>query len=671
MESGSVPEPGELKHSDALTAKKPEGIVGKSHPREVTNPTRRERVVTSGAGEGMKPGVPYRKWLLLPGVWVAALVVMFVSEGGARAQENGGAVSSPVVAAAPAEAKKGSDTPAASTATKSGSDSKAEVSSRDTNTTFKLKVNLIQVRVVVRDKQGNLVDGLKREEFMLYDNGKLQTVSTFGVETAKTRLEKAASAAKTQQNIEPSETPAERIVMPQRFVALVFDDIHLKIQDAVPVRTAAKKLIDSLTPTDRMAIYGTSEQIKTEFTDDKAALEAGLLQVLPRPKMGKINEGSNCPDVNHYMADQYVNKNDSQVLSVVAEEVLQCQFGGDERQKQAAIQMAVSSLQQALNAGDTDNDYAYRALEDVMRRLSGLPGEKILVLAGPGFILSTQYSQEATIIERANKANIVINTVDARGLYTPDIEGDISQQRTDTFKTAGYKAMYRTSEQTENTYVMMDFAYGTGGTFFHNSNDLEGGLARAGAAPEICYVLGYSPQNQKMDGKYHTIKVAMTNKEKYQIQARRGYYAPNRAQDPQEQAKQEIAEAVFSQEEIHELSVDLQTQYFKTQGDEAKLSVVSRIDLKGMHFRKAEGRNWDNLTVATVIFDENGNFVTGGEKLLEMRLLDTTYDRLNKTGLMMKSSFDVKPGKYMVRQVIRDSEGAQMAARNGAVVIPY
>jgi len=132
-----------------------------------------------------------------------------------------------------------------------------------------------------------------------------------------------------------------------------------------------------------------------------------------------------------------------------------------------------------------------------------------------------------------------------------------------------------------------------------------------------------------------------------------------------------MQEAVFSQDEIQDLPLDLQTQYFKSSDADAHLSVVSHIDLKGMHFRKADGRNFDNLTVATVIFDENGNYVTGGEKILEMRLLDATYNKLSHTGLVMKSSFAVKPGKYLVRQVIRDSEGAQMAAKNGAVVIPY
>jgi hypothetical protein len=75
--------------------------------------------------------------------------------------------------------------------------------------------------------------------------------------------------------------------------------------------------------------------------------------------------------------------------------------------------------------------------------------------------------------------------------------------------------------------------------------------------------------------------------------------------------------------------------------------------------------------VATAIFDENGNLVAGGEKIVEMRLMDTTVDRLGRSGLTVKSSFDIKPGTYLVRQVVRDAEGAQMAARNGAVVIPH
>ncbi|MGB6885601.1 MAG: hypothetical protein WBE10_16245, partial [Candidatus Acidiferrum sp.] len=104
--------------------------------------------------------------------------------------------------------------------------------------------------------------------------------------------------------------------------------------------------------------------------------------------------------------------------------------------------------------------------------------------------------------------------------------------------------------------------------------------------------------------------------------------------------------------------------------DQARLAVITHVDISAVHFRKADGRTRDDLTVATAIFDENGNYVTGGEKIIEMKLLDPTYDRLIRSGLNLKSSFDVKPGSYLVRQVVRDSEGAQLAARNGAVVIP-
>jgi hypothetical protein len=104
---------------------------------------------------------------------------------------------------------------------------------------------------------------------------------------------------------------------------------------------------------------------------------------------------------------------------------------------------------------------------------------------------------------------------------------------------------------------------------------------------------------------------------------------------------------------------------------QARLAVLTRVDVKGIPFRKSEGRNRDNLTIATAIFDENGNFITGGEKIVEMRLLDPTLTRLSRSGFTVKSTFDVKPGTYLVRLVVRDAQGSQMAARNGAVVIPY
>jgi VWFA-related protein len=613
---------------------------------------------------GMTPWPLHRNWRY-HGMCLVILGILLAWTGETRGQDatGSGTPSTPATSS-----KTSADQPAGKQTSANESKPEAELSSRDTGTTFKLRVNLVQVHVVVRDAKGELVPGLTKQDFEVYDQGKLQAITTFAVETVDTRKKRTEDAAKTQ---ETTESAGEKIALPERFVALVFDDIHLSLQDATFVRVSAKKLIDGMTPTERIGIFGTSEQVSLEYTNDKALLERTRNQIVPRPKMGKVNDTTNCPDVTHYMADQSINKSDPMVLPVVAQETLQCMFNGDPNMLRQAQMMAASALQQELVAGDTDNEFTYRALEDVIRRLASMPGERVLVLASPGFLLSTQYLEEMGIIDRANRANVVINTVDARGLYTPDVLPDVSQRITDTPQTAALKTQYRTQAQFDDAFVLSDFANGTGGTFFQNSNDVAGGLAKAGLTPEVSYILGFSPQNQRMDGKYHAIKVVITDKRKYNIQARRGYYAPRKVDDPKEQARQEIQEAVFSQDEIQELPLDFQTQYFKTGLASVHLSVVSKIDPKGIHFRKADGRSYDDLTIATVVFDENGNFVMGGEKILEMRLLDKTYDRLSRTGLVMKSSFDLKPGKYIVRQVVRDSEGAHMAAKSGAVVIPY
>ncbi|HET7107228.1 MAG TPA: VWA domain-containing protein [Candidatus Acidoferrum sp.] len=547
-----------------------------------------------------------------------------------------------------------------------------EISQTDSAATFKLRVNLVQVRVIVRDSSGKAIDNLTRQDFQLYDQGKLQAISNFSVETAQTRQQRAAALAKTQEGAsDPAADKGNKPpALPERFVALVFDDTHLSMEDANFARTQAGRFLDSTAPTDRVAIYTTSGQTTLEFTADRPALHRAILGILPRPLTPQW-AGADCPEVTHYMADQIENKHDSTALGVAIEETIQCQFNGDASKQALAVSIVRSASLRALQAGDAENEYTYRHIEDILRRMSSVPGERILLLVSPGFLLTTTHLEESGVIDRANRANVVINTLDARGLYTPDVMGDISRPSSDSFRTAGWKTLYRVSSQQENQYVLGDLAYGTGGTFFHNSNDLQGGLQLAGLAPEVSYVLAFSPQNRKMDGQYHLLRVELAKKSKYSVQARRGYFAPRKADDPHELARQEIQEAIYSQEEINELPLDLQTQYFKSEPEGARLSVVSRLELKNMHFRKAEGRNLDELTLATAIFDENGNFVTGGEKIVTMYLKETTYDRLTRTGFTVKSSFAVKPGRYLVRQVVRDSEGSQMAARNGAVEIPF
>jgi hypothetical protein len=143
--------------------------------------------------------------------------------------------------------------------------------------------------------------------------------------------------------------------------------------------------------------------------------------------------------------------------------------------------------------------------------------------------------------------------------------------------------------------------------------------------------------------------------------------------DAAEQAHLEIEDALFNREVLKDFPVELHTQFFKSSDVDAKLSVLARVDFQRLRYHKENGRNRNSVTVVSALFDPNGNYLKSYVKVLELRLKDETLANFEKrfgAGITVKSSFDVKSGSYVVRLVVRDSEGQMMAAENGAVEIP-
>src|SRR6266852_4322155 len=280
-----------------------------------------------------------------------------------------------------------------------------EVSSHDTPTTFKVRVNLVLVRVVVRDSQGKIVSNLKKEDFQLFDNKKVQTISSFSIETPETRTASAvASTAGAGSSSSADAAGGKAVVLPQRFVSMVFDDVHLSMADATFVRDSATRFFAALAASDRVSLNTTSGQLTQEFTDDREALQKALLGISPRPLTSHTSR--DCPDMSVYQADQIVNRSDVQSLAVATAETLHCAFHDDPLMTAAAQSMAQAAAYTTLAQGDGETEYAYRHLEEVIRRLANMPGQRVLVLVSPGFITSTLQSEASEMVDRATRANI-------------------------------------------------------------------------------------------------------------------------------------------------------------------------------------------------------------------------------------------------------------------------
>jgi VWFA-related protein len=432
------------------------------------------------------------------------------------------------------------------------------------------------------------------------------------------------------------------------------------------VHAATEKLFASLTPTDRVAIYSTQGDVQQDYTGDAATLRKTLAAIVPHP--AKDEGHYECPNISYYQADLIENKHDADAMqiAIVDATVNNCPLN---------LQATVDRI---LRQGDLQTQATYQYMVAIVKKLASMPGQRVLVYVSPGFILGDAVLPDnSDLIERAVRAGVVVNTIDARGLYTADQMPDMdappqvgATKGDPMIDYRGIEGTYRMQAQFESGQVLAGMAASTGGTYFHNRNDLDAAMSQALAAPTVSYVLGFAPQGPMGDGKFHKLKVELTNGKKYQIQARNGYYAPKKSLDPEEAAKEDVREALFSQDEIVSVPVRLKTQFYKLDDTSAQLTVLTQLDVSGVRFRKADGRSCNDMVLATGVFDVNGQLIDGQMKEIALKLKDATMERMSHTGLTIKAVFTLKPGNYVVRSVVRGSEAGQLTSQNLVATIP-
>ncbi len=574
----------------------------------------------------------------------------------------------------------------------------AEVSSHDEPVTFSSRVNLVSVPVVVRDRDGKAVGALKQEDFQVFDKGKPQIITKFSISKSGSAGVEAEQSAIPREQTQASPVAATS-APPQSFVAYLVDDVHLKPGDLLQTRQAMNRHLDeALDASSRAAILTTSGQTLSDFTADREQLHNAVNNLQP---WNRGLSADDCPTVSYYLADLLMNKfmyfsglSDVQIASLVIDstgdqsligvvkEAGQCShlplnppppphnppYPPPDEPLIVAVKQAV---RQAIVYGERETSLGLTALNDAIRKLSVMPGSRNLVLASPGFLLTLDHRpEESDVFERAIRANVTINAIDMRGVFAASAGGDASERGATTPEAATYLGQYEAAAATQAADVLVELADGTGGTFFHNDNDLKRGLNLLAARPEYVYVLGFSPQDLKLDGAYHGLKVTLRNPANLTIQARLGYWAPRHAVDPAQAAKQELQETFFTQQEIAGIPMELETSFFKSSDEKFAVSVTARLDIKTLRFKKADGRNHDTLTIVAGLFDPNGKNVAATQKVVELHLRDQSLAAFQNAGIRMKENFSVAPGRYIVRVVVTDSEGQSITARNGSVQIP-
>jgi VWFA-related protein len=540
--------------------------------------------------------------------------------------------------------------------------------------TIKTETILVPVRVVVRKPNGHAVADLKKEDFKLYQDGKQQQIEAFAAIDNSAPAAPAgagtASAGASTGNTDSSGAPVAAAAEPVQFVALFFDDVHSYFADTAQIREAAKKYLATLHPEDRVAIVTASGEGALDFTNDRDKLEEAMGKLRARPYPGwnygtAIGVGSGpCPPAMTGTEAYAIEHDNSQpVLTVAAGDFAGCYHLSGMADPLAGANGGAAVAKAAAAGVQSANEMAADAIlgqmERAVRRLSAMPGRRVIVMISPGFVYGGRQKQFAEIISLANHYNVVINTLDSKGLYM-----DAAKYDPDRFERFGYGHF-----QMEQP-VLEDLADGTGGRFVKNNNDFTGVMREMGEAPEAYYLLSYAPHDLPADGKYHVLKVSLAGHSLDSVQARKGFYAPDEQETPEQAAKREIDDAIFSDDEQNDLPVKFETQLTTDASGAQKLAVKADIDVSRLNFQIANGANHENLVLNAALFDNDGNYIQGVWKSDQMDLKDATLAELKKTGFYLELDLDVKPGDYVVRMVARDSNEGHISAQSSNVTVP-
>jgi VWFA-related protein len=390
--------------------------------------------------------------------------------------------------------------------------------------TIQTNVNRVLVPVVVRDKQGQSVLDLKQEDFRVFDNNKPRALSGFSVEMragARTSVPAPAGAA-------PSAAPVPPAAASLRFVVFLFDDMHMSAEELVPAKKAGEEAIAGvLSDHDIAAVVSTSGKTNSGLISDREKLQQAVAGL---QSMALASSGTpDCPNIRYYQADLIENKHDSAATADALAQTRQCDPTLGTRGEGVADSLVRSAARRALMVGNQNTLATLAAIKEFVRRMAKLPGQRLLILVSPGFLtVSPEASgEESAVIDLAAQAGITVSALNARGLYSSAVSASDDTRA----RGVGEIGELRQGSASHDEVVMSSLADGTGGSFFHNSNDLGAGLKGLTAIPECVYILELPLDGVKADGTYHHLKVNVDRAD-VEIQARAGYFLakPEKAQ---------------------------------------------------------------------------------------------------------------------------------------------
>ena len=560
--------------------------------------------------------------------------------------------------------------------------------------TVRVETQIVQVDVVVTDKQGKLISDLSRDDFQVYEDGRPQSLAFFSVGT----VARPASWLRTESRPVTTESAPARAtteLSAGRHIVLAVDDLHLAPGNLMQARQALLKFIDQqMAGDDRVALVTTSGTLGMyeQFTTDRAALQRAINRLSVQDR--SVNTTLDIPRITPYQAE-LIERNDRDALQIAVQELI--------ARTGMPLNMAVSEVQAKARAIVAQNVAVTTAtlgtLENVIRGLRELNGRKIIVLLSDGFLLGLGSFQGREfemrrLTDAATRSGVVIYSIDTRGLVAVIPGGDASQPG-GFFDPTGTRSRIESASVEAQRDGLNALAQDTGGFAVFNNNDLNLGLQKILADNETYYVLAYEPETVWRDGRFHKIEIKIKGRPELKVRTRKGYLAPDekaerkaaekaekeaeklKSQPPEKQEKTarevriaQIRAALGSLFPLRGIPVDLNANFLNAPETGSVALIEARIETSALKFDLRADRAHATIEVVTIVYDEKGKPISDGVDRLNMKLRPETLEHLRRTGIIYNKVVSLKPGFYQVRLAVREEGASQPGSASQWIEVP-
>lgn len=527
--------------------------------------------------------------------------------------------------------------------------------------TIQAEARLVEIGVVVRDSRGHSVGGLTKSDFEVRDEGKRREISAFSVQSF-TPARSAAAGAPAAAGA--ASTPAPSAQPQPRWVGMVFDDLSMPMSDLYHAKTAAQRFLQAgLAANDRVGVFTISGGLVLPFTADAAEVAAAIDKVYLRERTARL-EG--CPVITGYDAYVIANYLDPSALQVKAQEYANCSpgtcgppGGGGGRSRGSSGSTVCPAAMQAVQAmsrmlwGEVrqQSENTLLTLANIVDFMTQRKGTRVLLLASSGFLSGTLEDDEDQLVDKALRANVVINSLDAKGLYT--LEPVELSQGAD-MRSVIYQMQLGSRPKELLNDAMGNLADSTGGLYFHNNNDLDLGFRELGMQPEVSYLLGFAPG--ALNAKYHHLKVSLTSARHTTVQARKGYVAAPEKPAAKLPAERRIQKEVFSASRLEEAPVTVAVSTGTSTAGRPAARLTFHVDIGKVQFHDQSGARAQTFHIIAALLDAQGAFVAGREATMDLELQQATYARMVTAGLNASMNVEAPAGSYQVRTVIVEGD---------------